>query len=771
MNGDRRSNTILDCEIAAALELHASVVAAGTVSKVGLVTFSFGAQAVDLDPTGARVTLVLPTADADNNGVLDLEQALRGLRAGGGTNFRAAASAACGLLAGSGSPQLLSAFLSDGQATVGGGLTGVVPCTPPVEFQTFAVGTGSNCTFGAAGARLSDLASLSGGDCTNVPNIGDLPDILPSVLRSRISNASYTIDGGAAVDLSTQLSLPIEGPQTVDVAVQLPDDLPAGAHEICLTVTGEDSGGTDSVTTCSDLVAVSGPVSYRWETVSSTGPPVFLSSRASATPSFVADDDGTYEFELTVTDGSGATASDRVTVVVGNVAPALTIQPGEAFAGGVTLVNASFTDVGWRDTHDATVTWGDGATDEVTVTAQGSGWGTFFGSHVYAEPGTYAVSVVLRDDDSGRDEKVVAQLLVQSPVAVWANSSTLSRALDWSGASGSIKGRVHTNGELRFVGQSKSVDGPTTYAGRLSADTERHIFAPAPAVAAVQPFPYRYEVADYRPGQRVAREVGAAYRDMSSRCSNGVWHEVQEVLAPGVYYAACDVQLNGSQIGGRITLVSEGRVQVSGSRPEFEPFLDGLLFLAGASGDKAIDLAASSSKFLGVLFAGQGEIDISGSSNRFFCGILGDRVDLTGGDTVIRGASCGRPDSTVSGPLLVPDLSVDLGVDRADTLPGQQLDYTVRVGNDGATLVVPGLIGLENVDSQPATVGGYELALERLDLAAGTWVPVARVGDEGFRIDLRPNAFPGWSIPRAGWPARPSRQAAGRPGGCRACWT
>lgn len=750
MNADRRSNTILDCEIAAALELHASVVAAGTVAKVGLVTFSSAAQAVDLDPTGLRATLVSPTADADNNGVLDLEQALRGLRAGGGTNFRAAASAACGLLAGSGSPQLLSAFLSDGQATVGGGLTGVVPCTPPVEFQTFAVGTGSNCTLGAAGARLSDLARLSGGDCTNVPNIGDLPDILPSVLRSRIVNASYTIDGGAAVDLSSQLSLPVEGPQTVDVAVLLPGDLPAGAHEICLTVTGEDSGGTDSVTTCSDLVAVSGPVSYRWETVSSTGPPVFLSSRASATPSFVADDDGTYEFELTVTDGSGATASDRVTVVVGNVAPALTIQPGEAFAGGVTLVNASFTDVGWRDTHDATVTWGDGVTDEVTVTAQGSGWGTFFGSHVYAEPGTYTVSVVLRDDDGGRDEEVVAQLRVQSPVAVWANSSTLSRALDWSGASGSIEGRVHTNGELRFVGQSKSVDGPTTYAGRLAADTERNIFVPKPVAAPVQPFPYRYEVADYRPGQRVAREVGAAYRDMSSRCVNGVWHEVQEVLAPGVYYAACDVQLNGSQIGGRITLVSEGRVQVSGSRPEFEPFLDGLLFLAGGSGDKAIDLAASSSKFLGVLFAGRGEIDISGSSNRFFCGILGDRVDLTGGDTVIRGASCGRPDSTVSGPLLVPDLSVDLGVDRADTLPGQQLDYTVRVGNDGATLVVPALIGLENVDSQPATVGGYELALERLDVAAGMWVPVARVGDEGFRVDLRPNAFPGVVYPTNG---------------------
>ena len=35
--------------------------------------------------------------------------------------------------------------------------------------------------------------------------------------------------------------------------------------------------------------------------------------------------------------------------------------------------------------------------------------------------------------------------------------------------------------------------------------------------------------------------------------------------APGVYYAACDIQVSGADLGGRVTLVSEGRVKLSGS--------------------------------------------------------------------------------------------------------------------------------------------------------------------------------------------------------------
>ena len=160
-----------------------------------------------------------------------------------------------------------------------------------------------------------------------------------------------------------------------------------GNHRVCVKVVGTDSGGERPSTTCSDLVMTTGELSYRWRVVSADGPPVVLSARTSKGPSFVATDDGTYEFELEVTDGLGGTATDRVQVSVTNVAPSLTAQPGDAFAGGVTQVNGTFTDPGWVDTHGATLVWGDGTTQEVPVSVQGSGWGTFFGSHVYAAAG------------------------------------------------------------------------------------------------------------------------------------------------------------------------------------------------------------------------------------------------------------------------------------------------------------------------------------------------------------------------------------------------
>ncbi len=260
--------------------------------------------------------------------------------------------------------------------------------------------------------------------------------------------------------------------------------------------------------------------------------------------------------------------------MVDNLVPALEVTHGDSFAGGVTQVNATLTDEGWLDTHSAVVDWGDGTTTPVDVTTGGAGWGTFFGSHVYRRAGSFDVVVTLTDDDGGSAVQRVDHLEVAEAAAVWANAPG-SRSLDWAGGSGEIQGRVHTNGELRFVGAAKTVRGTTTYAGSIAADTTKNSFTPLPVKSDVLDFPMDPEVADFRPGGPVAVEVGTAYHDMSSLCSGGSWHDVQSVLASGVYYASCDIQLNGSQIGGRVTLVSEGHIKIAGSRPAFEPYRDG----------------------------------------------------------------------------------------------------------------------------------------------------------------------------------------------------
>ena len=492
-----------------------------------------------------------------------------------------------------------------------------------------------------------------------------------------------------------------------------------------------------------------GTLAYLWELIDVDGPPIFLSSTTSPTATFVASDDGTYELQLAVTDSAALTDTDRVTVTVTNADPVLTIEPGAAFAGGVTQVNASFTDPGWLDTHSATVDWGDGTLDDIVVTTQGSGWGTFFGSHVYQSSGTYAVAVTVTDDDGGSAVASVAELAVSDPVAVWANSQTAPKTLDWGGSAGSIEGRVHSNNELRFVGATKTVIGPATYATTLTADTDKHIFEPPVAQAPVEDFPIRFDVSDYAPDGPVAIQVGTAYHDMTANCVDGVWHETQSVLDPGVYYADCSIQLNGSNIGGAVTLAATGWVKLSGSRPAFEPYYDGLLAVSGWSGtdEAAIDVSSSDSKLLGVFFAEFGLISVSGSDNHFFCGILGDTVDLAGSRLQLRGANCGRPDSTVSGPLLVPELNSSLSGDVADASPSETITYELVVSNDGALLVVPGLMGLENVDTQSATVTGFTFTLERFSVADGAWVPLASTGDPDLVVDTSANPAPGVTYP------------------------
>lgn len=744
-NGDRSSNTVLDCEIEAAVRLHEQVVQSGIVDKVAVVSFSTSAAALDLNPTSAVAQLVSPTADADGNGVYDVIQGLRSLRIGGGTAFVPPTRLACQLLSTTGSPQLLAAFLSDGQAGDSVRLNTILPCSPAVQFQTFAVGTGSDCDKGTAGDKLSDLAALSAGTCTNVPNVSALPNILPAVIAAKITTISYSIDGGAPVDISAASGLPKDGPATVPVSFVLPSDLTAGTHRICLTVTGTDSGGTSSATTCSDLVQVSGALSYSWRVATASGPPVFLSSPTSATPSFVAPDDGIYVLELTVIDGTGGTATDQVSVTVRNVAPSLTLRAGEAFAGGVTQINGSLTDLGWLDTHNATLSWGDGTSSVVDVQTRGAGWGVFFGSHVYTKPGAYAVSVVVKDDDGGTDTESMSGFKVTNPVAVWANSTSLTDSLTWVGGAGDIQGRVHSNGLISVGGAPKTI-GETTYAGALAANTDKQLFTPAPVKTSVQPYPYQPAIADYRPGARVSAEVGAAYHDMTSVCADGSWHTVQTTLASGVYYASCDIKLNGSQIGGDVTLVSEGSIVISGSKPAFTPYLDGLFLLAGASGDKAIDIAASTSKFLGTVFAGSGQISVSGSDNRFFCGILGDRIRMTGTNVDIRGAQCSRAESAAS-PVLVPDLTSEITADKALASPGDVIGYDIAITNSGATLAVPALVGFENVDTMTASVTGWSYVLERRS-ATGEWLPLV-TDSSAISVTVSPNPFTGVTYPTA----------------------
>ena len=380
------------------------------------------------------------------------------------------------------------------------------------------------------------------------------------------------------------------------------------------------------------------------------------------------------------------------------------------------------------------------------MTAQGTGWGSFFGSHVYASAGSFHIVVTLTDDDGGTALVDLGQVAVAEPVAVWANSSTAAKTFEWTGSSGTITGRVHSNREVKIAGTlPKSIIGPTEYVTSISVSGP-HTVTPGPVDRPAHPArlqPRRLRAR--RPGRHPGR-VGLLQPRRPSApagCGTSAAHS----CPPGVHYAPCSIKVNGSSITGRVTLAVTGSIELSGSNPALEPFHDGLLLLAGASGKKAINVSASSTKFLGIIYAAAGEVSLSGSNSKFFCGIYGNTVSASGSNLTMRGSNCGRPDSTISGPLLVPGLELSLDADPEETLPGGEIDYDLQVSNSGSLLIVPGLLGLENVDTAPATVTGITYALEYFSVATSTWVPIATLANGTITLEAHANPAAGVTYP------------------------
>jgi hypothetical protein len=142
------------------------------------------------------------------------------------------------------------------------------------------------------------------------------------------------------------------------------------------------------------------------------------SSLASASPpsfdiSHVYADNGTYAVDVCATDDDLGSDCGSFSVTVANATPSVSVAPAGANEGAVvTLPATSFNDPGTRDTHTATVAWGDGTpaqaatVTEVPTGPPGSPSGlngtvSLPGGHVYADNGTYAVTVCVIDDDAG----------------------------------------------------------------------------------------------------------------------------------------------------------------------------------------------------------------------------------------------------------------------------------------------------------------------------------------------------------------------------------
>ncbi|NOY29300.1 MAG: hypothetical protein GXP28_03710 [Planctomycetes bacterium] len=128
---------------------------------------------------------------------------------------------------------------------------------------------------------------------------------------------------------------------------------------------------------------------------------------------------GTSQDEYTITvkviDDDGGMTTGVTTVLVKNVAPVietLTVTPSVITEGNSVTVSGTFSDVGTLDTQTATIRWGDGTVEEVSLDSL-DGSGTFTITHFYADNDTvnpddgpipdnlYTITVTIADDDGG----------------------------------------------------------------------------------------------------------------------------------------------------------------------------------------------------------------------------------------------------------------------------------------------------------------------------------------------------------------------------------
>ena len=115
-----------------------------------------------------------------------------------------------------------------------------------------------------------------------------------------------------------------------------------------------------------------------------------LDDASKVRPDFRARDDGELDIRLTVTDDAGATDTATTTIRIRNADPRLPeLEPRTISAGETLALGLAFADPGPADSHTVTIDWGDGSTDQATV-SEDQGEGTAVARHAYPQPVTTA---------------------------------------------------------------------------------------------------------------------------------------------------------------------------------------------------------------------------------------------------------------------------------------------------------------------------------------------------------------------------------------------
>jgi hypothetical protein len=238
------NDSVLTCEKAAVNRVNTeAALTTSPIADSGVVRFNNTATALDVDPAAGVQLLTGPGPNITN--------AVTPLTAGGGTSFVAALNAANQVLGVSQQPVKILVFLSDGVDTAGGTLPSFPDPDDTIVFA-FAIG-GAGCGGGNPSLNAVAAKGAAGSSCQVVTDLSQLDDVISDAIGATLDSLTLTVDDGGPISIDA--GLPQTGPATVNFSTSV-SGLSVGMHEICVTATGTDAGGSDSVTDCNNVQVI-----------------------------------------------------------------------------------------------------------------------------------------------------------------------------------------------------------------------------------------------------------------------------------------------------------------------------------------------------------------------------------------------------------------------------------------------------------------------------------------------------------------------------------
>jgi len=332
ISGFFSNDSILDAQVAAFKALNQDLInrGLGDTAKVSISAYSSGANLLDLDPVTTGVqTFTTPNADADGNGIRDVDQALDTLSSGGGTNFEAGLQQAITAINNAGTPPGGGSviFLSDGFNNTGG--------SPLNEADTIRNTLGQNLrAFGVgSGSSLPDLQEVD----PNAEKFTDISELLGlfsgtgSNVNQDSESATVTVNNVApTVNLDQPSDINESETLTLTGAFQDPGSLDTFTAEIAW-----GDGSADSTFTLPDIGGLTAGDTFNSTTDSAVFTVTSIDGSAGEV-GFSVDhtyqNDGSINIDVSVTDDDTGVGTAAVQLeVLDGTTPTIPVIPNLEF--------------------------------------------------------------------------------------------------------------------------------------------------------------------------------------------------------------------------------------------------------------------------------------------------------------------------------------------------------------------------------------------------------------------------------------------------------